>query len=500
MLGVTSDMTSEQAHGSRGGAASAPVPHPPRRWKSRVLLPLTLGLTAVLVLGYAARDALRPAAVVEVVPVVVRGVGQAAQGASVITQAPGWIEPAPFPMRITARRDGVVREVPVLEGDRVEAGQVIVRLEDADARLALRRAEAQLARAAAAVGASRQALGDGSAGSALAELEAEAARWPAEVARLEAEEEELELELESRRLAAQRELISPVQVRRVEARLAGQRAELEAARGQTAVLEARLARLRRELEAALRTAEADRAVAQADRDEAQLMLERCEVVSPADGVVLARLVEPGSHVRADENGATVARLYDPARLQVRADVPLAQAARIGVGMRAQIVVDVLADQVFTGRVTRVVQEADIARNTLGFVAEIEDPSPHLKPQMLARVRFIAAAREVGQQAQGAAAVFAPQRIVGRGGETSVWIVDAAGLARRRPITVGSMRHGDWIEVAAGLHPGDRLIVNPSADLAEGRRLKVRQAASFDDGPRAGMDAVIDAETDSGEAP
>lgn len=466
--------------GRGGGAAVTAVPRPGRRWKTRLLLPLTLVLSALLLMGYAARDALTPAADVEAVPVVVRSLGQAARGMSDIVQAPGWIEPHPFATQVTAQRDGIVQDVLVLEGDHVEAGQVVARIVDADARLGLRRAEAHFARATAVVAAARQALGDGSPGSGLAELEAEVARWPAEVARLEATRAELELELAARRLAAQRDLVAPVQVQRLEARLQAQEAEVEAARLQATVLEARLDRQRQQLAAALQAAEADLAVAQADRDEARLLLQRCEIISPVSGVVLARLVEPGSLVQADENNSGVARLYDPARLQVRADVPLAQAARIGVGVQAQIVVDVLADQVFTGRVTRVIQEADISRNTLAFLVTIDDPSPHLKPQMLARVRFIAATREAGDGSSGAGGVFAPMRIVGRGGDGSVWIVDAAGHASRRTITVGQMRHGDWIEVTTGLNPGDRLIVNPPAELVEGRRLRVRESGHSDD--------------------
>ena len=58
------------------------------------------------------------------------------------------------------------------------------------------------------------------------------------------------------------------------------------------------------------------------------------------------------------------RLYDPKRLQVRVDVPLADAAKVRVGQQAKVVVGVLPDRTFDGEVTRVVHEADIQRNTL----------------------------------------------------------------------------------------------------------------------------------------
>ena len=55
------------------------------------------------------------------------------------------------------------------------------------------------------------------------------------------------------------------------------------------------------------------------------------------------------------SGAVV-RLYDPARLQVRVDVPLVDAAKVGVGTAAQITTEALPNVVFRGSVTRVVHE------------------------------------------------------------------------------------------------------------------------------------------------
>src|SRR4029078_12686178 len=80
----------------------AVVPRPRRDWKTRVLLPLALLATTASLFAYAARDALRPAPDVPFVPVVVRTVQDTSPsepGASGPTvQAPGWVEPDPFPM------------------------------------------------------------------------------------------------------------------------------------------------------------------------------------------------------------------------------------------------------------------------------------------------------------------------------------------------------------------------------------------------------------------
>ena len=56
---------------------------------------------------------------------------------SLLFQASGWIEPDPFPIRVTSLYSGVVKEVHVLEGQQIKKGEVIATLIDEDARLVI---------------------------------------------------------------------------------------------------------------------------------------------------------------------------------------------------------------------------------------------------------------------------------------------------------------------------------------------------------------------------
>src|SRR5688572_31054455 len=87
----------------------AAVPRPRARWKTRVLVPGVILLASVGLLAYAARDALWPGVDVRVIPVVVKAGGAAAttkataaaaagSSGAVVAQAPGWVEPDPFPV------------------------------------------------------------------------------------------------------------------------------------------------------------------------------------------------------------------------------------------------------------------------------------------------------------------------------------------------------------------------------------------------------------------
>src|SRR5690606_26056403 len=86
----------------------------------------------------------------------------------------------------------------------------------------------------------------------------------------------------------------------------------------------------------------------------------------------------------DENSSTIAILYDPAKLQVRVDVPLADAAGLKIGQKVRIHCGLLPDREFQGEVTRISGEADLQRNTLQAKVRIVDPVEELRPEMLCR--------------------------------------------------------------------------------------------------------------------
>jgi len=475
------------------GDAHAPVPRPAVRWKTRVLLPGAMMLSVAALLAYSAGDILSPATVVDVLPVVVRSSAKGVSGGSVVAQGPGWVEPDPFAVSVPALADGIVSEVLVLEGQSVRAGQVVARLIDADARLALAGAEAGLAlrqadlaeaEIAAGLAGDRTAktlsVSDKLAGSpeatALAKARLDLENFPSLLAAQQARQSELQTELAAKETAARSGVISTVPVSLLKARVEARQAEIKSLRVQERILTVRLRRLEVQVAADLAKAKAVLAAARAARDEATLRLGRMEVRAAVSGVVLARNVEPGTAVTATGSAQKpLVQLYDPKRLQVRVDVALSAAAQVGLGQEARIIVDVLPDDVFEGKVLRVVHEADIQRNTLQFKVSIDNPSPLLKPEMLARVRFISPRREVAGDA-ALERIFAPIQAVGSeaGKTVTVWVADLSNnVARRREVTLGAVRLDDLIEVRSGLNAGDRIIISPTDALTDGQRIRLK---------------------------
>jgi RND family efflux transporter MFP subunit len=256
-----------------------------------------------------------------------------------------------------------------------------------------------------------------------------------------------------------------------EARVLRARGDLEAARtAQRELIEE--TRARDEAEAALLAATAARDAEVAARDEAQLALDRSEIRAPRAGTVLRRNAVPGGRVGGDSEALFL--LYDPTALQVRCDVPLKDAGRLAVGLDAEIRVDALPDRVFRGRISRIVPLGDIQKNTVQCKVAIESPDEALRPDMLARVRILAAASDSRAEAVAIPIETLRARDGDRG--TVLLAVPEGRLARAaaRTVTLGTERGNGWIEVLEGLAGGDRVVFDAGAP--DGMLLSPRERA------------------------
>ncbi|HYG77504.1 MAG TPA: efflux RND transporter periplasmic adaptor subunit [Planctomycetota bacterium] len=493
------------------------VPEPNSKWKTRVLLPAAIILAFAGALGYAAREALWPAKAVTIVPVVVKSTA-GVSSSGVAFQAAGWIEPDPFPSYVSALTDGIVKEVLVLEGQPIKAGQVVARLIDDEARLGAARARAEHLQMEAEVRAAEAALKAAErqwenpfeqikdvavAEGALAETKAMQAQLESEIEVESARLLELEEQLRREDIASKANAIPEFQKIQTRLRMKTQQALLQVARSRKPALDAKIKQQEAELLAAqqdrklriketkeleearasLARAKAQFEKAVADCDMSELRLQRMEVRAPADGVVMARLTEPGAKLMMsgqEMNSARALRFYDPKKQQVRVDVPLAEAGRVTVGQDALIVVEVLRDQTFKGKVTRILHEADLQKNTLQVKVAIENPAPELKPEMLARVQFVSVSKTDSKEASAPVLrVFAPENLIHKDSNGAhAWIVDKGRrVATKRGVLLGSAKQDGWIEIARGLQAGDALIVAEDADLREGMKVKAAESST-----------------------
>lgn len=370
-------------------------------------------------------ERLSPALPVTVVQVVAGG--ERMQVGDAVAKATGWFQPDPHPIAVSAQRAGTLIAVHVRAGDAVTAGTVIARMDDRDAEIACRVADMDLLRAAR-----------------------------------ERDRAEADVTVAEARLALARDRHGRLH----QAATAASADHLAQAAHEVAVREAEaiLARSAVALAAcAVQSAELARASAALD-------LERCRITAPVDGIILRLAAVPGQRMGLDDAGsALVAELFDPGRVQVRADVPLAESAAVQPGMRAEVSCDLIPDRPLIGRVVVVAGQADAARNTLPVHVAIDAPPAGLRPDMLARVRFLSnAPASAGPQSLLAPSAGLRDR---QGDHAIAWVVDADGRLEGRQVRVLGTERDGWVPVGDGLRLGDPVVVGAVDGLESGRRAR-----------------------------
>lgn len=502
---------------------------PPGRGVIALLLPCMVIVATLALLGWSAWPIMKPAREVRVTQAVfdrstavvetaASNSNPSGHRAMPTVQAAGWLEAEPFFVACTALADGVVESIEVLEGDRVEAGQIVARLVAEDSQLRLQQADAELANAEARLSMAqaehdaaqrsweepvdlRRRVATGKA--AVAESQAELAQLPALVdvaqATLNRFEEELQLVERSYRAGAANE----IEVVIIRARAAAQRAEHQAVKARKPILAARVDRLHAELRAAERdlelriedrrrldTAQAmvARAAAEAEharilRDEAALELDRMVIRAPITGYVQQRLKVPGDkavRMMDDPHSAHIVHLYDPQRIQVRVDVPLADASHVFAGQACEVIVEVLPDRVFQGEVLRVTHEADLQKNTLQVKVKVLNPDPILRPEMLTRVKFLPTHELEGEDPsqstrQGNRLLLPEAAVTERNGQPMVWMVTnrrhGRGVLRAMRVEPVARSQG-MVTVLGDLQPGALLSLDTN-DLEDGQTVLIQ---------------------------
>ena len=212
--------------------------------------------------------------------------------------------------------------------------------------------------------------------------------------------------------------------------------------------------------AEMEQAEASVRSSQAQLDLEQLRLDRTTVRAPFAGVVGARLVSIGDYVDKSSRLTTL-HTVDPQRAVFQ--VPERYAPRLRDGQR--VVFQVAAvNREFTGVVDFVDPMVQLPGRTVTVKAEVRNPNRLLWPGMFIEVRL---ALEVRPNAT----VIPEDAILPVEGATYVWVV-SSDVASRREVHLG-IRTPGFVEIRAGVDPGDQVVVGGLERLTEGAPVRAR---------------------------
>jgi len=332
---------------------------------------------------------------------------------------------------LSSKTVGTITAFNVNEGDHVRVGQLLVEIENRDARAQVERAQAGLRETQTATEEVEKNI-----------RAAEAAKSAAEAQRQLAEST-----LKRYQTLLDRKSVSPQEFDETNTRFKVASAEVERADRMLQATQARRAMVQARIEQA-----------KAEVAAAQVMAGYARITAPINGVVTAKQAALGTLAAP---GAPLLTLEDNASYRLAAAIEESQMRRIALGQAATVLIDALGDAEISAKVVEIVPTADPATRSYSVKLALP-PQRLLRSGLYGKARFAAGERQ---------ALTVPQSALVQNGQLSgVYVVDGNGIARLRLLTLGK-RNGDRVEILSGLNDGERIVTTSTALPREGVKVQ-----------------------------
>jgi HlyD family secretion protein len=323
-------------------------------------------------------------------------------------------------MTVSSKIAGRISEMLVDQGDEVQAGQVLLRLDDQELKQ-----QVEIARSAL-----------DAANASVERVEAEAVRAQAVLSQVQADHQR-DRKLFAGRIISASDMEKSAQALEV--------AEADLAKSKASVMEAKKNLI----------------VAQNTLDYHLARLGDTVIKAPFSGLIVRRDREPGDIVVP---GTSIFMLISTKELWVSAWVDETEMAGLAPGQNARVIFRSEPNHPYPGKVIRLGREAD--RETRQFIIDV-------KPDFLPATWAIGQRAEVFiETAHKPDAVLLPAKAILRDKERIGVLVEEGGRAAWRSIKIG-LRGREEVEILEGLEPGETVITVPgSKEIPAGRRVKV----------------------------
>lgn len=232
--------------------------------------------------------------------------------------------------------------------------------------------------------------------------------------------------------------------------------------------------------AARDNADAQISLAQAKLDFDRTNLDKAEIRSPIDGIVLSRNVEAGQTIAASLQTPVLFTLAeDLTQMELEVDVDEADVGEVREGQSATFSVDAYADREFPARITQLRYASETIEGVVSYKAElqVENPDLALRPGMTATAAIVVAEVDNALLIPNAALRFVPpqketdergllQKLVPFGPRRTVRRQESGATETRRTIYRLVDGKAQQIDIQVGATDGQRTQVT-SGDLAAG---------------------------------
>jgi RND family efflux transporter MFP subunit len=344
--------------------------------------------------------------------------------AGTVLQATGYVTPRRR-ATVSTQITGTLTQVLIEEGDHVDKGQVLARLEDSALRAGLGAARANLASARAQV-----------------------ATAQAQLAQAQADERR-QVEL------AASGMVSKQAAEQAHTVVATDLAQLDARRREADAVDAQLT-------------------------QAQVNFDYTVVRAPFAGVVTEKAAQVGEIVSPLSAGGGFTRtgvgtIVDMDSLEVEVDVSEAYIGQVKAGMPAEAVLDAYPDWKVPAHVIAIVPAADRGKGTVKVRVALEQKDGRLVPDIGVRVSFLASKTDATQAPTPRGALVPAQALAQRDGHVVVFVV-VDGKAMLHTVTPATQDVGTMRSIPTGVAVGDRVVLEPPTSLHDGATVRIEDAS------------------------
>lgn len=350
-------------------------------------------------------------------------------------------------IKVGAEVSGQITRVTVDFNSPVKAGQVLAEIDPTRLRARVQQARAQVATAEAA----------------LAQANAGVIRAATDI------------EVQNREFARREELSK---------RGFASRAQLDTAQSSLSVAQA----ARRTTAAQVASARAQIAQANAELSSALLDFSRTKIIAPASGVIINKLVEPGTTVAASFQTPNLFEIAaDTTRMQVEASVDESDIGQVRVAQDVSFTVDAYPGERFKAVVRQIRQAAVENQNVVSYlvILEVDNRSGKLLPGMTANVEIVTGRVAKALRVPTTALRFRPRAADRPKGDApagpAVFVATADPFKPvRRAIKIG-LTGEEFVQVTGGLKPGEKVLIRTRSTIKKAQSDDAEVQAEDDDG-------------------
>ncbi|HJZ71893.1 MAG TPA: efflux RND transporter periplasmic adaptor subunit, partial [Vicinamibacterales bacterium] len=194
-------------------------------------------------------------------------------------------------------------------------------------------------------------------------------------------------------------------------------------------------------------------------------------------VAISKDAQPGETVSPMSAGGGFTRtgictIVDMNSLEIEVNVNEAYINRVQPGQSVSAALDAYPDAPIPAQVITIVPTADRQKATVLMRIGFRQRDSRVLPDMGVKVTFLRDERTGDAPIVQPVALVPNTAIRAEGNQSYTFVISSAGTVDRRAIRVGGT-DGDRVEVVAGLHAGERVVMSPPPALAAGAHVVIR---------------------------